>query len=286
MISKELLVVVDVDRRKTLDEIEFISVPIWVRIMNHPLGMMNEEAGKTIGKELGQFMMVDLEDGDVPIRRFLRVRIRLDIHRPLMRGVTVEEDEGLAELWCPLIHEYLPDFCYVCGIVRHTEKMCAIKLKEGERPQFDKSLRFIPQQGNVDGQRRFGGSRSGAWRSDLAVGHVSSGGSGGRWGSDGSRIDGPSWRRDGGRDGRDDGRKGRFEEEVTSPLKETTKKQEVAGDQNTSAKKELVFSEQPKPALITAPPLELTGDGAGDSGKVVGSVEVQEGGLVLVLIQC
>lgn len=53
MISKELLVVADVDRRKTLDEIEFVYVPIWIRIMNLLIGLMNKEAGMMIGKEVG-----------------------------------------------------------------------------------------------------------------------------------------------------------------------------------------------------------------------------------------
>ena len=34
MISRELLVVEDVDWRKTLDDIDFFAVPIWVRILN------------------------------------------------------------------------------------------------------------------------------------------------------------------------------------------------------------------------------------------------------------
>ena len=37
MISKELLVVADVDTRKALDEIVFVFVPIWIKIMNHPI---------------------------------------------------------------------------------------------------------------------------------------------------------------------------------------------------------------------------------------------------------
>ena len=77
MISKELMVMADMDRSKTLDEIMFVSIPIWVRIMNLPLGLMNKDVGVTIGKEVGEYMMVDLEDGDVPIRRFLSIRVYL-----------------------------------------------------------------------------------------------------------------------------------------------------------------------------------------------------------------
>jgi len=151
MISKELVVLADVDRRKTLDEIEFVSVPIWVRITNLPIGMMNKEVMMTVRKEVGKFMMLDLEDGDVPIRRFLRVRVRLCIRKPIMRGVTVQEEDDDHGRWCPLVYEYLPNFCYVCGIIGHTEKSCSIQLEEGAVPQFDKSLRYIPTRGKGAG---------------------------------------------------------------------------------------------------------------------------------------
>ena len=172
MISKELMVMADVDRSKTLDEIMFVSVSIWVRIMNLPLGLMNKDVRVTIGKEVGEYMMVDLEDGDVPIRRFLRVRVRLDIRKPLMRGVTVQEEDGKPDRWCPLVYEYLPDFCYICGVIGHTEKGCSIKLKEGEISQFDKSLRFIPQRGRGEGggAEEIGGRKKWALANWLAAG--------------------------------------------------------------------------------------------------------------------
>ena len=110
MISKELLLVADVDRRKTLDEIEFVSVPIWVRILNLPIGMMNKVVGAAIGGEVGTFVMVDLKNGEVPIRRFLCVRVWLDIHKPLMHGVMVQGCDGVPDRWCLLQYEYLPDF--------------------------------------------------------------------------------------------------------------------------------------------------------------------------------
>jgi len=240
MISKELMVMADVDRSKTLDEIMFVSVPIWVRIMNLPLGLMNKDVGITIGKEVGEYMMVDLEDGDVPIRRFLRVRVRLDIRKPLMRGVTVQEEDGKPDRWCPLVYEYLPDFCYICGVIGHTEKGCSIKLKEGEIPQFDKSLRFILQRGRGEGggQRKLEAGRSGLWRTGSLLGRgASSGSGGGRWVSDGSRSDGPSWRRNSDGDDGVKGRKAGDEDEVTSPLKIGDKAHVVPDEQKTNAKR-------------------------------------------------
>lgn len=56
MISKELLVVVDFDGTKALDEIEFSSIPIWIQVERLPLGLMNKAAAKTIGDEVGEFM--------------------------------------------------------------------------------------------------------------------------------------------------------------------------------------------------------------------------------------
>ncbi|PUZ60570.1 hypothetical protein GQ55_4G144300 [Panicum hallii var. hallii] len=220
-LGKELLVVADVERKKTLDEIEFVYVPIWIRIMNLPIGLRNKEAGMTIEKEIGELMLVDMEGGDVPIKRFLRVRVRLDIRKPLMRGVTVDDDYGNPDRWCPLVYEYLPNFCYICGIIGHTERTYSIHLQEGEAWQFDKSLHFIPPRGRTDGEalRRVEMGRSAGWRPSSNAGHGRSEGSGGRWRSNGSHSDAPSWKKSNEEGGRVVGRKDGEKDEVTSPLK-------------------------------------------------------------------
>jgi hypothetical protein len=239
MILKELLVVADVDRKKTLDEIEFVYVPIWIRIMNLPIGLRNKEAGMTIEKEIGELMLVDMEDGDVPIKRFLRVHVWLDIRKPLMRGVTVDDDYGNPDRWCPLVYEYLPNFCYICGIIGHTERTCSIHLQEGEAWQFDKSLHFIPPRGRTDGEalRRVEKGRSAGWRPSSNAGHGRSEGSGGRWRSNGSHSDAPSWKKSNEEGGRVVGRKDGEKDEVTSPLK--------AKDENVS-----LIEEQGKGAIF------------------------------------
>lgn len=55
MISKDLVVMADFDETKTLEEMDFNHVPIWVRVSNLPLGMLDEETGKILGENIGIF---------------------------------------------------------------------------------------------------------------------------------------------------------------------------------------------------------------------------------------
>ena len=198
---------------------------------------------------------------------FLRVRIRLDIRQPLMRGVSVQGVDGAPDRWCPLVYGYLPDFCYVCGIIGHTEKACSIRLKEGEVPQFDKSLRYLPGRGrpDSDGQRRSEREKGGGGKSGLSWGRGSSG-SGGKWGHDGSRSDGPTWRRGSNDGGLLTGRKVGEEDEVTSPLKNDGKEAVQEEGLDKGAKKALTFGGNPD-----ADAVHKLGTKPGDTGVVVGA---------------
>lgn len=97
------------------------------------MGLMNKEAAKTLGDEIGLFMETDCDNDDQVAVKFLRVKVRLDIRKPLWWGIVVEVREGGVDRWCPLQYEYLPDFCYVCGIIGHTDKMCSKKLAAGDK---------------------------------------------------------------------------------------------------------------------------------------------------------
>jgi hypothetical protein len=34
------------------------------------------------------------------------------------------EDEEGGSFWCPFKYKFLPNFCYVCGLLGHTDKDC------------------------------------------------------------------------------------------------------------------------------------------------------------------
>jgi len=51
--KKDLVVVVDFDGAKRIDEMEFCQIPIWVRVTKMLLGLMNKTMGLAIGKKIG-----------------------------------------------------------------------------------------------------------------------------------------------------------------------------------------------------------------------------------------
>ncbi|RLM85606.1 hypothetical protein C2845_PM04G10600 [Panicum miliaceum] len=49
MFGKDLPVMVDFNEAKSIEEMEFKVIPIWVRVMKLPFGMMNRAQGKQLG---------------------------------------------------------------------------------------------------------------------------------------------------------------------------------------------------------------------------------------------
>lgn len=90
MVGKDLIVLEDFDPLKTMEECEFKFILIWVRVMKMPLGLMNEENGESIGNQIGETLEVEVGEDDSAIGSFLRVKVKLDISMPLLRGVTVD----------------------------------------------------------------------------------------------------------------------------------------------------------------------------------------------------
>jgi hypothetical protein len=147
MFGKDLVVMVDFDESKALEELVLAFIPIWVRVSRLPFGMVNKVVGEAIGGEMGEFLEMDKGEDGSAVGRFLRIKIRFDIHEPLMRGVSVHVEEGeLLPLWCPVMYEYLPDFYFTCWIIGHIDGACEKKLEKGEIQQFSKSLHFIPEK--------------------------------------------------------------------------------------------------------------------------------------------
>ncbi|RLM86337.1 hypothetical protein C2845_PM04G11780 [Panicum miliaceum] len=223
-------------------------------------------------------MAMELEDDETAIGQFLHIKVRLDIRKPLMRGATLHVGDDEKPIWCPLVYEFLPDFCYTCWRIGHLDKCCEVVLKDGETQQFSKDLRFIPKKKRWDAGSS---DRSGAGRY-IPPRRNNGRGSGRKVSGGRSGSDSLSWKKDDlPKDGKKGSTSGGEEEEVTNPIKTITYKE---GD-GTARKalflgdggEEGVGEREKLPANMKAMQVDVAEDGRGSSVDEVEKVQMQEG---------
>jgi hypothetical protein len=47
------------------------------------------------------------------------------------------------KIWCPVVYDFLPNFCYICGILGHTDKSCDIRSSSENMRPYNGDLRNL-----------------------------------------------------------------------------------------------------------------------------------------------
>jgi hypothetical protein len=125
-------------------------------MFNLPLSCMSAAMGHQIGKSVGIVEDVETEDDGVGWGTYLRVKIRLDIAKPLARGRVLKMNGCLNS-------ERLPKFCYHCGVIKHGVAGClsrkgGIYHGDSSTQQFGCFLRVPPYNRSFPGKGGYGRS--------------------------------------------------------------------------------------------------------------------------------
>lgn len=96
---------------------------IWIQIHDLPSALMTEPIGKQLGDFFGEFLEYDQKNNTSIWRECMRLRIRLDVRKPLKRKKKITRRNG-ADVVVNCKYERLGDFCFYCGFVTHTERFC------------------------------------------------------------------------------------------------------------------------------------------------------------------
>lgn len=96
---------------------------IWIQIYNLPMGFMIESVGKQLGNFFGEFLEYDSKNNTSIWRDCMRVRIRLDVRKPIKRKKKIVKKDG-TEFMVECKYERLGEFCFSCGMVTHTDRFC------------------------------------------------------------------------------------------------------------------------------------------------------------------
>jgi hypothetical protein len=140
---------------------DFENVSFWTRMFILPLSCMSAAMGHQIGKSVGIVEDVETEDDGVGWGTYLRVKIRLDIAKPLPRGRVLKINGS--DTWVAFQYERLPKFCYHCGVIKHGVAGClsrkgGIYHGDSSTQQFGCFLRVPPYNRSFPGKGGYGRS--------------------------------------------------------------------------------------------------------------------------------
>ncbi|KAF8377686.1 hypothetical protein HHK36_031070 [Tetracentron sinense] len=114
-------------------EIDFSRSPFWVQFHGIPVAKMTYTTGNQLGSYIGEVLDVDLSKAGLTQGRFVRVRVLIQLDKPLRPWIMMKRVYPLPDLKIELKFEKVPSFCFFCGRIGHEEKCCTMKMRMPEK---------------------------------------------------------------------------------------------------------------------------------------------------------
>lgn len=84
-----------------------------------PFGFMSQGVGQNIGNHLGRFLDYDDKNNYGYWRSFMRIHVMINVQKPKKNTTRIKKLRG-EEPDMNLKYERLGPFCYLCGLIGHT----------------------------------------------------------------------------------------------------------------------------------------------------------------------
>jgi hypothetical protein len=143
MVGRHAVLLKQYDDRLSASEIVFDRMEIWVRILNLPLGWMNQQRGSRAMSLIGHVVKMDVDKDGKASGAFLRGRVAIEVDKPLRRGVLLRMSKMEESRWFEAQYEKLPFYCFACGVLGHSEIECSHPVSRNDQGKlpYDVQLR-------------------------------------------------------------------------------------------------------------------------------------------------
>lgn len=100
------------------------TIDLWVQVHDLRVGFMSETILKGVGNYIVQFVQSCPSTFTGVWREYIRIRVTIDLLKPLKRRMKLKL-AGHEWYWINFKYENVPSFCFICGIIGHTERFCS-----------------------------------------------------------------------------------------------------------------------------------------------------------------
>ena len=132
MVGKHGVVLKNFEIRARPSDIVFDKMLLWARVLNLPFNLRRPPWVDRIAKKVGDVVKKDVDEKGVAIGADLRVRIWVEVEKPLRRWVKVDNVKEESQEWYDIQYENLPYFCFSCGKIGHAYLVCPTPVERDE----------------------------------------------------------------------------------------------------------------------------------------------------------
>lgn len=132
------------DRFTQPQHLKFDMASFWIQLHQLSFAGMKKKCRELIGNTIGMVEEVDVNEDDIGWGQGLRVKVNLDLKKPVARGRTVTIKGS--KYWIPFKYDKLPRFCFKCGCITHDTVACRRNETQGSHgDQFGTWLRALSE---------------------------------------------------------------------------------------------------------------------------------------------
>ncbi|XP_031091105.1 uncharacterized protein LOC115996104 [Ipomoea triloba] len=128
--EQNLLLVKRLDENQSPLNVALTHAEFWVQVHNLPMGFMSVRVAEAVGNYVGRFVAADHNNFGGSWKTFMHVRVEIDVGKPLKRKMKLKKQGG-EWFWLDFKYERLPSFCFLCGLLGHTDRFCSRNFEEG-----------------------------------------------------------------------------------------------------------------------------------------------------------